>query len=96
MTQRISIPTDISNYIGQLYYEYNASINLLNYLIKMNASTELLKQKIAESEQKNKELEMAKELCVNTYKPTNCPKKFSYEFNFFTDELIITPIEEDE
>lgn len=89
MEKIVKISTENSDYIERLFYEYNASLNILKFLM----SQESVKQKhlqlyLDSAEIKNTELEMAKKQVVDIYRSLeNIPMDSTYVFDFDKEEL---------
>lgn len=87
MEKRIKIDEKASAYVEKLFFEYNARLNILRYLMSQsNVKVEYLSKYQKEAESKNMELELAKKEISNVYKPSkgaNC-----YEFDFDNCEII--------
>lgn len=78
-----------SNYVERLYFEYNASLNIIAFLMSKDEVKEShLQRYLDSSELKYTELEMAKSSISVKYKPLNMPDNFNYSFDFNTEELI--------
>ena len=79
MEQIINITHEDSNYIERLFYEYNASLNIIAFLMSKDEVKEKhLQLYLDSSETKYTELEMAKNKMVEKYRSKDVPKDSKY------------------
>lgn len=89
MEKRVKISTEDSDYIEKLFYEYNASLNIIAFLMsKEEVKEKHLQFYLDSSELKYTELEMAKNKIVNFYQSEDIPNNSQYHFDFDKEELI--------
>lgn len=86
---KVKITDSESEYIEKLYYEYQATLNILTYLLEQTtiAQPEIITQITERCEQRHMELEIAKSATVAAYKPADLTGQFTYNFNFFEHEI---------
>lgn len=89
MEKIVKISTENSDYIERLFYEYNASLNILKFLMSQeNVKQKHLQLYLDSAEIKNTELEMAKKQVVDIYRSLeNIPVDSTYVFDFDKEEL---------
>lgn len=81
MNVAVKICEEDSIYVERLWYEYNAALGILRYLMSQSDTLEQHLQLYADScEAKGVELELAKRGVSNRYKPEG--KLQCYSFNF--------------
>lgn len=89
MEKKVKISTEDSDYIERLFYEYNASLNIIAFLMsKEEVKEKHLQFYLDSSELKYTELEMAKNKIVNFYQSEDIPNNSQYYFDFDKEELI--------
>lgn len=82
----VKIPSEVNTYIQRLFYEYNAYLNILTYLVNECKSKEYFDEYMKDSIQKNVELEIAKSNVSNQYQPDG--KVLNYLFDFENEAII--------
>lgn len=89
MEKIVKISTENSDYIERLFYEYNASLNILKFLMSQeNVKQKHLQLYLDSAEIKNTELEIAKKQVVDIYRSLeNIPVDSTYVFDFDKEEL---------
>lgn len=88
--QIINITELESNYIERLFYEYNASLNILRFLMSQNdINQEYLIQYQKTSEEKYTILEIGKKEISTIYKPKEAIN-YNYTFDFNNNSIIYT------
>lgn len=86
---KVRLTHEENNYVERLWYEYNASLNILRYLMSQDDILEKHLQKYLDSsEAKYTELEFAKKEISEHYKPSNISDSYEYHFNFDEECLI--------
>lgn len=96
-TIRVSIAETDSVYVERLWFEYNAALNILRYLMSQDVVLEKHLQKYADSaEVKYTELELVKKDMIKKYKPDVFTENqmMNYTFDFDTESLIFEYKEE--
>ena len=84
---KITIPEEESIYMERLFYEYNASLNIIKFLMSQEEVLDKHLQKYLDSsEVKYTEMEMAKNELSNKYKPEGIGE---YNYQFLFDESAI-------
>ena len=73
MGKKVIIPEQVSAYVERLFFEYNASLNIIRYLRR--------------SEQKYTELEIVKENIAREYAPVEF-SKYNYTFDFEHNTIV--------
>lgn len=87
--KRVKISEKDSNYIERLFYEYNASLNIIAFLMsKEEVKEKHLQLYLDSSEQKYTELELAKDKVVSNYQTKEIPDNSQYYFDFDKEELV--------
>ena len=77
-----------SNYIEKLFYEYNASLNILRFLMSQDdVKEENLKTYCDVSEEKYTTLEIGKKEISEKYKPDGI-NNYNYTFDFDNQSII--------
>lgn len=77
------IPEQLSIYIERLYFEYKANLQIIKYMINNHLDNNpIIQDYIKKAEQKNIELEIAKQEIINEYLPQNSETIYQYKFNF--------------
>lgn len=85
----INIPTELSDWIEKLFFEYNARLNVFKFLIKDNdIEQDILDKYQKEIENKYTELELAKKQVSEQFKPDNFIDSYIYNFNFDENTII--------
>lgn len=80
---KVELTHEESNWIERLWYEYNASLNILRFLMSQDTVLEKHLQKYLDSsEAKYAELEMAKSGLTKQHKPEAIGDSFDYRFDF--------------
>lgn len=86
---KVQLTSKESTYIERLWYEYNASLNILRFLMSQDTVLEQHLQKYLDSsEAKYTELEMAKDSVSKTHKPEEITDEYDYQFDFDEECLI--------
>lgn len=86
---KVKLTEEESNYIERLWFEYNASLNILRFLMSQEGVLEKHLQKYLDSsEAKYTELEMAKKEISSIYKPEKLTGSYEYRFEFDEDCLV--------
>lgn len=86
---KIKIDAKDSNYIERLQFEYNASLNIIAFLMtKTDINEEYLQRYLDVAELRYTELEMAKAAVTTNYKPVDIPENYHYSFDFNTEEIL--------
>lgn len=86
---KVKISHDESIYIERLWFEYNASLNILRFLMAQEDVLEKHLQKYLDSsEAKNVELEVAKKNISELHKPAELNGVYNYRFEFDDDCLV--------
>lgn len=86
----VKIQETESDYVFCLNYLYEASLNILRYLMaQKNLTEDGIKKYASISEKKYLELNIAKSELVKFYRPNNIPYKYA-TFDFDSDTLIYT------
>lgn len=89
MKRKIKISEEESNYIERLFFEYNASLNIIAYLMSKEEVKDIHLQRYLDiSEIKYTELEIAKKNISKKYKPDDFSENYNYSFDFNNEELI--------
>ena len=90
--KRVIIPEQVSNYVERLFFEYQASLNILRYLMSQDGiKDEYLQRYLDVSEQKYTALEIAKSEASKKYVPdVFC--KYNYTFDFDNNTIIYTGV----
>ena len=84
----ITIPQTSSDYVEKLFFEYNATMNILKYLTTQEGvKPEYIAQYTEDAKNKYAELEIAKREISNEYSPYP-DKKFNYTFDFDHSAII--------
>lgn len=79
----VKIEPEASDYIERLFYEYNASLNILRFLMAQDDVKEKhLKTYCDASEEKYTTLELGKKELSEAYKPGEITGEYTYMFNF--------------
>lgn len=83
MEKRIKIDENISIYIEKLFFEYNATTNVLRYLSSQeDIKREHLDRYFKDAKDKYIELELAKKEASDKYRPQNmCIERYSFDFD---------------
>lgn len=83
MDKRIKIHENVSNYVEKLFFEYNATINILKYLTAQdNTKLEYIEKYFKIAEEKYIELELAKKEISEQYRPQNMfVQRYSFDFD---------------
>lgn len=90
MTKEILIPHKTSTYIEELFYKYNASCSLIDFLSKQNnPNKELLDEYRKENYEIYISLEIAKHETDSTYRPKELKTKANFYIFDFDKEAII-------
>lgn len=80
---KVKLTSEDSIYVERLWFEYNASLNILRFLMSQDDVLEKHLQKYLDSsETKYTELEMAKKEISSLYKPKEITGDFDYRFDF--------------
>lgn len=88
MEKRIKIDEGISHYIEKLFFEYNATNNVLRYLASQDdVKQEYLDRYFKKAQERNIKLELAKKEVDKQYRPKNVCVK-SYHFDFENCEIV--------
>ena len=86
---KVQLTNEESTYIERLWYEYNASLNILRFLMSQETVLEQhLKKYLDCSEAKFTELEIAKDTMSKAHKPEDITGAYDYQFDF-DDECLI-------
>ena len=86
---KVQLTNKESTYIERLWYEYNASLNILRFLMSQDTVLEQHLQKYLDSsEAKYAELEMAKDSVSKAHKPEGITGEYDYRFDFDEECLI--------
>ena len=92
MEKKVKIPEQVSAYVEKLFFEYNASLNILRYLMSQDDVIDrYIKDYSNSSGRKYTELEIAKETVSKKY----APKEFvayNYNFDFDNNTIIYTRV----
>jgi len=89
---KIKISKDISNSVEKIFYEYNASLNIVAFLMRQETiNEEYLNDYLKKSEEYYIELTKLKEYFMELYKP-NGAIRYYYDF---ANSLIVYEIEDD-
>ena len=84
----VNIGENASNYIEKLFYEYNASLNILRFLMSQDdVKPENLKIYCDTSEEKYTTLEIGKKEISGRYKPEGI-NNYNYTFDFDNHSII--------
>lgn len=84
----VKISESASNYIERLFYEYNASLNILRFLmVQDDVKEENLKMYCDASEEKYTALEIGKKEISAKYKPDGI-NNYNYTFDFDNHSII--------
>lgn len=84
----VKIDTQDSNYVERLFFEYNASKDIIAFLMSKDEVKEQHLQKYLDSsEVKYAELELAKASVTEKYRPEDMPEDSQYLFNFNNEEI---------
>lgn len=84
----VKIDESASNYIEKLFYEYNASLNILRFLMSQDdVKSENLKMYCDASEEKYTALEIGKKEISEAYKPDGI-NDYTYTFDFDNQSII--------
>lgn len=88
----VRIINEESKNLENLYYTYNASLDIISYLMsqeKINIKKEYLIDYLNNSETKFMELEKEKEFLSQKYLPDELKnKKYNYTFDFINESII--------
>lgn len=85
----VNIPTELSDWIEKLFFEYNARLNVFKFLIKDNdIEQNILDKYQKEIENKYTELELAKKQVSEQFKPYDFNNSYIYNFNFDENTII--------
>lgn len=86
---KVQLTSKESTYVERLWYEYNASLNILRFLMSQETVLEQHLQKYLDSsEEKFAALEIAKNNITKAYKPKELTGDYDYRFDF-DDECLI-------
>ena len=86
---KVQLAKEESTYVERLWYEYNASLNILRFLMSQETVLEQHLQKYLDSsEAKYAELEMAKDSVSKAHKPEEIIGQYDYQFDFDEECLI--------
>ena len=92
MERKVIISDQVSAYVERLFFEYNASLNILRYLMSQDdVKDEYIQRYLDCSEKKYTELEIAKEYISKEYAPYEFGK-YNYRFDFENDTIIYTGV----
>ena len=84
---KINITIEESQAVEKAFYEYNASLNILSYLLKQdNINENYIEQYTQKSERYFIILEELKQMVSTKYQP-NDGKKYDYSFDFENNAL---------
>ena len=87
-TYEVKIGESESNYIERLFYEYNASLNILRFLMSQDGvRPENLKIYCDASEEKYTTLELGKKEISKMYEPEGV-NNYNYRFDFDNQSII--------
>ena len=88
MGKKVIIPEQVSAYVERLFFEYNASLNIIRYLMSQDdIKEEYMQRYLRRSEQKYTELEMVKENIAIEYAPVEF-SKYNYTFDFEHNTIV--------
>ncbi len=86
---KVKLTNEENTYIERLWFEYNASLNILRFLMSQEDVLEKHLQKYLDSsEAKYAELEIAKKEMTTAHKPAELSEKYNYRFDFDDEYLI--------
>lgn len=88
VVNNVNIGEIASSYIEKLFYEYNASLNILRFLMSQDdIKSENLKMYCDASEEKYTTLEIGKKEISEAYKPEGI-SNYTYTFDFDNQSII--------
>ena len=94
---KVQLTNEENIYVERLLYEYNASLNILRFLMAQDDVLEKHLQKYLDSsEAKYAELEMAKKAISVANKPEDIAEPYDYRFEFDEECLIYREKNDDE
>lgn len=92
MEKKVIIPEQVSAYVERLFFEYNASLNILRYLMSQDdVKNEYIQRYSDSSEKKYTELEIVKESISKEYAPVEF-SRYNYHFDFENNTIIYTGV----
>lgn len=87
----VKISSEESQAVEKAFYEYNAALNILSYLLKQeNVNQQYFDQYTKKSEQYFVTLENLKNIISNKYMPQD-GQNYDYSFNFINEEIQFYP-----
>lgn len=82
MEKKVKIPEKVSAYVEKLFFEYNASLSVVRYLMSQDdVKDEYIQRYLKQCEEKHIELELAKKEVTEEYAPIGFDK-YNYNFDF--------------
>ena len=92
MEKKVIIPVDVSTYVEKLFFEYNASLNIVRYLMSQDdVKDEYIQRYLKRTEEKHVELEIVKEEVTKEYAPAELDC-YNYNFDFRNYTIIYTGV----
>ena len=92
MEKKVKISESLSAYVERLFFEYNACVNILRYLMSQDdVKDEYIQRYSKYSEEKYTELEIAKAEVTKKYAPVEFAK-YTYTFDFDNNTIIYTEV----
>lgn len=92
MEKKVIIPVAVSTYVEKLFFEYNASLNIVRYLMSQDdVKDEYIQRYLKQCEEKHVELEVTKKEVTEEYAPIEF-NKYNYTFDFRNYTIIYTGV----
>lgn len=92
MEKKVRIPEQVSTYVEKLFFEYNASVNILRYLMSQDdVKDEYIQRYSKNVQEKYIELETAKREVTKEYAPAEF-SRYNYNFDFDDCTIIYTGV----
>lgn len=92
MEKKVRIPEQVSTYVEKLFFEYNASVNILRYLMSQDdVKDEYIQRYSKNAQEKYIELETVKREVTKEYAPVEFDE-YNYNFDFDDYTIIYTGV----